>query len=241
MEWNLTVRGTKTTTSNYDDCVTRWLNQHRGTWAARTTGRRMTACRTFARFMKIETPDLDEYHAPTPARAKPHPLSEGIAGVVAMIETCTDERRRATIALCGLAGLRLHEALAIRPRDINVASRNLHVLGKGAKERDVPLSDRCYDFIRECLVDAIMDGRQDQPMISYQDRFAREFITNAGRDAGLARPVSSHDLRATFLTAAYAKTKDIRAVQELAGHASSTTTEVYIGITTSTLHHAADV
>ena len=241
MEWSLTELGTKTTTSNFDNNATLWLNNHRKIWAARTTGRRVTALRSFAKVLKIDLEFLCDYNSPTPARARPHPIPEGIAGVVAMIETCKDDRRRAVIALCGLAGLRLHEALAIRPRDVNVASMNIHVRGKGEKDRDVPLTPRCLQYIRECLVEAILNGDNDEPMARYKDRFAREFITRAGRDAGLARAVSSHDLRATFLTAAYNKTLSIRAVQELAGHASSATTEGYIEVAISALRDAADV
>jgi site-specific recombinase XerD len=240
MAWNET-EGRPTTTDTFDSNATTWLNAHQTEWSKRTRARRLTALRKFAKVLHLTTNHLSEYRTPTPAKSRPHPLPEGIDGVVQMIETCSDPRRRATIALCGLAGLRLHEALSVRPSDINVASRIIRVHGKGDKDRDVPMSDRCYEHVRDCLVDAIVAGRNDEAMINYRDRFARELITRAGHDAGLARRVSSHDLRATFLTAAYNKSLDIRAVQELAGHASSTTTEGYIEVALTSLRSAADV
>jgi integrase/recombinase XerC len=225
------------------DQATTWLNSNRGLWAPKTTARRLTTIRSWATWAGLDVPSLRNYRAPMPARAQPHPLPEGIPGVLAMINSSTDDRRKALIALCGLAGLRVGEALSTRPIDISVGRRNIHVDGKGAKHRDVPLSDACLVHLRNRYNAVVLDaeGIYTGRLIGYSDRPARAAITKAGVDALGRADVSSHDLRATFLTAAYEKTKDIRAVQMLAGHSTSAQTELYIGLTLDTLRNAAEV
>ena len=74
-------------------------------------------------------------------------------------------------------------------------------------------------------------AKPDHRLISYQDRFSRELIKNLGRRAGVRREISSHDLRATFATEALGHCdNNIRVVQELLGHASVNTTEIYTGV-----------
>jgi site-specific recombinase XerD len=67
-------------------------------------------------------------------------------------------------------------------------------------------------------------------LIPLEDRNARALITGIARRSGIITTVSSHDLRATFATTVYDKTKNIRLVQSLLGHASVNTTMAYLGI-----------
>jgi site-specific recombinase XerC len=211
---------------------------NRSTWGPKTVGRRLTTLRSFARWAKVDCENLAEFKAPTPARPVPHPLPEGIAGVHAMIAVAKNDRQRAMLALCGLCGLRLHEALAVRPVDVNVGDMTVRVHGKGQKMRDVPLSAEAWHALLGAVTSAVIESRPT--VVDYADRFARKVVTNCGQRAGLSRPVSSHDLRATFLTAVYNKTKDLRAAQELAGHASSNTTETYTGVVMATMRGAVE-
>lgn len=227
--------------AEFERTAATWLTFGRADWAPKTTSRRLAAIKAFTRWAGIETPDLDDYKLPTAARPQPHPLPEGIPGVIAMIDTTSSERRRALIALCGLVGLRVGEALAVRPADLNMGTMVLTVRGKGDKRRVVPVDTAAYVYLHRLIVDRYAAGAQHEPLIGYHDRFAREVIAAAGRNARLSRPVSSHDLRATFLTAAFNKTKNLRIVQELAGHASSATTEVYTEVTMDSMRNAAKV
>lgn len=142
-----------------------------------------------------------------------------------MLELAKNNRQRALVALCGLAGLRVAEALSVTPMWFNTGDMTLTIRGKGDKTRVVPLSARAWQEIAPAVSDAILDGRVT--VVDYKDRFARTLIRNLGKRAGLRRPVASHDLRATFATAAYDRSLDLRAVQELLGHANSKQTEVY--------------
>jgi site-specific recombinase XerD len=77
-------------------------------------------------------------------------------------------------------------------------------------------------------------------VVGLKDRFARRVITELGVRAKLERHTSSHDLRATFATAVYDHTLDQRVVQELLGHSSGTTTEIYIGRSNDQMRKAVE-
>jgi site-specific recombinase XerD len=168
---------------------------------------------------------LTEYSAPTAARSIPHPIPEGIPGVYRLIEVASNERQKAMIALCGLQGLRIAEALATRPSDFDLNEMCLTVRGKGDKTRVIPVSSNSWNILAVPVTRAFVEG--DREVVGLRDRFARRVVTRLGEKAGLRRAISSHDLRSTFATEVYNKTQDIRLVQELLGHASVTTTEVY--------------
>jgi site-specific recombinase XerD len=223
----------------FDGVAMDWLNAYRRIWQPRTSERRVTALRGFARWTGALDP-LRGYTTPTPARPVPHPIPEGIPGVLRLIDACGFHfEKRALIAMTGLCGLRIAEALSIRPEDVDYERGLLTVYGKGSKVRVIPMSERAANEIAVAYARAIQDGRPT--VLRWKDRHARATITRLGVKAGLTRPLSSHDLRATFATAAYAKSKDLRAVQELLGHSSSATTELYTGISLATMRAAAEV
>lgn len=210
----------------FEEVGMNWLTANRRIVAAKTTSRRLTSLRQFAKWAGWGTL-FEEYVAPVPLKGQPHPLPEGIAGVKRMIEVARDDRHAALIALCGLCGLRVGEALAVKPSDFDLEEMTLAVNGKGEKMRRVPVSSFAWDVLQRPVVRAFCAG--DVPVVGLKDRFARALITNLAIRARLRRHVASHDLRATFATEVYNKTLDQRLVQTLLGHANGSTTEIYIG------------
>jgi integrase/recombinase XerD len=101
----------------------------------------------------------------------------------------------------------------------------LTIRGKGDKTRLVPISEAAWGVLFRPVAEAFVDG--DREVVGLRDRFARRCVTDLGERAGLRRRISSHDLRSTFATEVFNKTLDIRLVQELLGHASVSTTELY--------------
>lgn len=223
--------------ADLETLTARYLNAHRAKWAPKTTIRKLGTFRVWAKWMGI--PEfLAAYKPPTPDKARPHPIEEGIPAITAMIEASgTNDQRRALVALCGLCGLRLHEALAVRPKDIDYERRTLSVRGKGDKSRTVPISEQAWESIMPAVGAAVI---YETTLVNLKDRWARQVLTSLARRAGVARAVSSHDLRATLATAAYTQSKDLRAVQELLGHSSSVTTELYTGITSAAMRAAVE-
>lgn len=154
-----------------------------------------------------------------------------------MLNVSRNAEQRALVGLCGLAGLRIGEALAMKVNWFNPSVMRLTVRGKGDKERVVPVSPRCWDSISEAYTLAMVG---DKKLIHYEDRSARKAITAIGRRAQLSRKIASHDLRATFATEVYNRTGNQRVVQELLGHANGSTTEVYIGVNQAAMVEAVD-
>jgi len=225
----------------YEEMAQGWLNLTRRTAKPKTTQRRLTSLRSFGKWSGLGEV-LKDYIPPQPGRAIPHPIPEGFSGVERMIKVASKEEQKALIALCGFAGLRIGEALATRVDWINVSEMLITVRGKGDKTRTVPISERCWPNISSTYVLALQTsvfyGRPDWPLIHYKDSGARSLIRVLGRKAGLQRDISSHDLRMTFGTEIYNHTRDLRVAQELLGHAHSTTTEVYTGVTIDKMRNA---
>ena len=215
-----------------------WLTLTRRKVSPKTTGRRLTSLRAFARWAGWGSV-LEDYSLPDPGKAQPHPLPEGIDGVRKLIDAANTEAQRALIALCGLCGCRIGEALSTRPSNFNLSEMVLSIRGKGDKMRFVPVSPEAYEVIAAPLLRAMVLG--DEPIVQMNERHARKVITKLGERVGLKRHISSHDLRATFGTAVHDKTMDVRLVQELLGHASITQTELYIGVKFSKMREAVQL
>lgn len=212
--------------------ITHWLNVGRQDWAPRTTKRKLSSAKEICKYLG-EPELLDDYIAPTPERAQPHPLPGGVADLVSMLQSTPDVRKRALVALCGLCGLRVSEALVVTVADFDFQARTLHVRGgKGSKDRVVPVGSGAWDHLFPCIDSTPTNG---QPLVPWSNRYARTILTRLGVEAGIGRRVSSHDLRSTLLTAVYAATKDLRATQEIAGHSSSRATEGYTRISMDTM------
>lgn len=225
------------TKEEYEELAMSWLNLTRNVVSPKTTARRLTSLRSFGKRLGIVSP-LEEYIAPQPGRTVPHPIPEGPSGVDRMIAKAKNYEQEALVSLIGFVGCRVGEALSLTVDHFDTSEMMLTIRGKGDKTRIVPVSQHAWTHIQSAWVLAL--NKSDRRIISYKDRFARQIITNLGVRAGLQRPVSSHDLRATFATAAYDKTRDIRLVQELLGHASSQTTEIYTGVTEAALKEAVE-
>lgn len=218
-----------------EETAQNWLTGTRKLVAPKTTTRRITSLRAFARWAGIG-PILMDYRAPTPAKSDPHPIPEGIAGVRTLIDAAPNNKQKALIALCGLLGCRVSEALAVKPSDIDLERMMLQIRGKGDVTRRVPISEEAWDILILPVMSAFTEG--DRSVVDLTDRFARRVITDLGVKSNLRRAISSHDLRATFATAVYDSTLDIRVVQMLLGHSSVDTTQIYVGITDDKLAKA---
>lgn len=204
----------------------------------KTTTRRLTSLKEYSKWAKWLV-SFEDYTAPSPLKGTPHPLPEGIEGVKRMIAHAKKDNHAALIALCGLCGLRVAEALEIRAGDFDLNDMMLYVRGKGDKERMVPVSTLAWDVLSKSVTRSFCSN--NAPVVGLKDRFARTVITNLAVRAGLQRHVASHDLRATFATAVYNKTMNARLVQELLGHSNGATTEIYIGVSRVQLHTGVEI
>ena len=234
VEWSVDNHQPLDTWGDISNTAAAWLTGHLDVWKPNTVRRRMAAVRGFGKYNGV--PVLVGYRPPSALPPTAHPVAEGRAGVIAMCEASKSAKQAALCALTGLCGLRVSEAISVRPADINEERRILLVHGKGAKQREVPIADTAWTYIMPALRRA--EKHALEYICPYSNSGARRSIEIQGRRAALGNAVSSHDMRATFLTDVYGRTKDLRAAQLLAGHAQVTTTQNYIGVQEKTLRNA---
>jgi len=156
-------------------------------------------------------------------------------------EAFVPERERALFELLYATGLRVSEAAGLDLADVDFSSRLLRVTGKGSRERIVPFGEAAAEALREYLPsrDALRHradpgpGRGNDPVFvnarggRLTPRSMARLLKRRLRAAGLPEEISPHALRHTFATHLLQAGADLRAIQELLGHASLSTTQKY--------------
>ena len=209
----------------------------------RSVGRHLSAIRQFHRFLvrqKLATEDPTSHlEAPRPWRRLPGVLSsEEVDRLLAAREVATpqDLRNRAMLELMYASGLRVSELVGLRLGDADLSLGIVRVIGKGDKERLVPVGDAATDSLRAYLNDGrarLAKGRASDHL--FLGRHGRgltrqmfwQIIKRAAVRAGIAKAVTPHTLRHSFATHLLERGADLRAVQLMLGHADIATTQIY--------------
>jgi len=156
-----------------------------------------------------------------------------------------DVRDRAALELLYAAGLRISELLSLRPESANLQEGWVRVMGKGAKERMVPVHARALAALRLYLRERESRFKNPAPEL-FLGRSGRAIsrgqfwrrLRALGRRAGLSTPLHPHLLRHTFATHLIAGGADLRSVQEMLGHADLSTTQIYTHLDVAALKAA---
>lgn len=201
-----------------------------------TVRRRKASLLAYSKFIELPERLLPFYKLPTVQQRAPHPLPELEDDLERLVNVCRSEEERALVACLGYEGMRMHESLSLPVNNILLDVGAIDVIGKGDKERRIPITENAAQYLYPQIIASRIMGRS--LLVGLQDRNARNIITMLGERAGLRRAISSHDLRATFATVVYRETKDIRLVQALLGHADISTTQIYIGLTFDQMREA---
>lgn len=169
-----------------------------------------------------------------PVRAKKLPQVLSPDEVASMIDRCTAARDKLIIELLYGGGLRVSELTGLDLKDVNLSQATLRLVGKGSKERIVPIGQKALAALKEHLVERKEDikGRLS-PL--FKDRQGKrltrlvvwQIVKRAARRAGIYKSLSPHTLRHSFATHLIENGADLRAVQELLGHANIVTTQLY--------------
>ncbi len=209
-----------------------------------TVARKIAAARSFLHFLFTEgiiTQELTEWlPQPKVGRRLPHALSqeeiEQLLEAAAGQETPLKLRDQALLEVLYATGLRATEAIALRASDVDLNSGVLRCMGKGSKERLIPLHPRACQILSRYLKEArpflltnagepiLFLNRVGQPLTRQGLWF---IIQQYAREAGLEDRVTPHTLRHSFATHLLDGGADLREVQEFLGHASITTTQIY--------------
>ena len=212
-------------------------------FGSRSQARFMTASRRFYRFLVRERLREDDPTArlemPRMGRALPKSLSP--QQVTRLLEGPADDdalslRDRAMIELMYASGLRVSELVGLKLAQVNLAHGVARLIGKGGRERLVPIGEAALESIEQYLRRAraeLADGvpseflflsRRGEAMTrhNFWHRLKRR-----AQEAGIQAPLSPHTLRHAFATHLLENGADLRAVQSLLGHADLSTTQIY--------------
>jgi integrase/recombinase XerC len=212
--------------------------------ARSSAGRHLSALRTFFAYLKREgkmsvnparavgTPKAD---APLPRTLSVHEAASVVEARVG--DDALSVRDRALLELLYATGLRVGELVGLDLPDMDLPSRQLRTLGKGRKERIVPFGDKAAAAVKVYLAVRGTLGpkgarRPEAVFLNatgtrLTDRSVRRILDRALREAAVTRHVSPHALRHSFATHLLEAGADLRAIQELLGHASLATTQKY--------------
>lgn len=219
--------------------------------SARSTARHLSAIRRFHRYLReerlVETDPTDGFDSPRLIRSLPHVLSS--SEVDRLVDAPVGQTRRAVrdrtiLELFYSCGLRVSELTSLRLSDAALEEAMLRVRGKGAKVRLVPLGTRAIERIRAWLaVRGSGKVHDDTLILSIRGRrMSRtsvwEVVKRYARAAHVGRKVSPHVLRHSFATHLLDNGADLRAVQEMLGHADISTTQIYTHVSVERLSRA---
>ncbi|MEJ1161877.1 tyrosine recombinase XerC [Prosthecomicrobium sp. N25] len=218
---------------------------------ARSLGRALAGVRSLVRFLErrdgVNAAPFAAVRAPKPGKSLPKPLEAGPAlRLVDARESLAEEpwvaaRDAAVLGLLYGAGLRISEALALTRAAAPIAAESLRVTGKGGKTRVVPILPAIrrgvLDYLKLCPwplepEGPLFVGVKGGPLSPRVVQLAVERLRGA---LGLPDSATPHALRHSFATHLLAGGADLRSIQELLGHASLSTTQVYTGVDTARL------
>jgi integrase/recombinase XerD len=177
----------------------------------------------------------------SPRLGRPLPKSLGESDVESLLaapdtSTAIGLRDRAMLELLYACGLRVSELVGLEVSRLNMTQGVVRILGKGARERLVPVGDEALDWIRRYLREARPQllGARDSSVL-FAGRAGRAMtrqtfwhrIRHHARVAGIDKPLSPHTLRHAFATHLLNHGADLRVVQMLLGHSDLSTTQIY--------------
>ncbi len=219
--------------------------------AASSAARALVAARGLHRFAHLEglvgVDVAAAVHPPAPPKRLPKALA--VDEVLRLLEIPGDEPRglrdRALLELLYSTGARISEAVGLDADDVEAEGRTVLLSGKGGKQRLVPVGRPALAALDAYLVrarPALAARGRGSPAVFLNARGARlsrqsawAVLRDAAERAGITAAVSPHTLRHSFATHLLEGGADVRVVQELLGHASVTTTQVYTLVTVDTL------
>jgi integrase/recombinase XerC len=190
--------------------------------------------------------------APKRERRLPGVLSEEEAGAALTGAAAGSLRVGAALEVLYSAGLRVGELAILRVGDVDFWEGTVRVVGKGDRQRVVPLGEKALEALRGSLLERGVDplsrsaSAQSAPLFvnrrggRLSARSLNTLVHAAGRRGGVAKRVHPHALRHSFATHLLDRGCDLRSVQEMLGHKNLSTTQVYTHLTPSQLKKTYD-
>ena len=230
--------------------------QHKRTSQARE----LSGVKSFYNYLlmldKIELSPAEFISTPKTRRELPDVLTvEEVERIIGVVDTTTvkGRRDRAMLEMLYSCGLRVTELISLKMSDLFLGEGYIRVMGKGSKQRLVPIGRVAMEWLmqyledrREMLKDKGGKGGSEQTLFLSNRRtkltrvMVFTIIRKAASDAGITKRVSPHTFRHSFATHLFAGGASIRQVQDMLGHESITTTEIYTHLDPDHLRGAID-
>lgn len=192
-------------------------------------------------FRTVENKRMDEVLIHRPKREKKLPNVLSKEEVKLILNAHSNIKHKAMLSLIYSCGLRCSELLALKPVHID-SKRNILIIkqAKGKKDRIVPLSDKILALLREYYKaykpKAYLFEGQNAGQ-AYDDRSLQQVLKQAIQKVGITKAVTLHWLRHSYATHLLENGTDLRYIQELLGHNSSKTTEIYTHVSTKSIQN----
>ena len=196
-----------------------------------------SAIKLFFLVVKDTKIDLERIHRPKRAKVLPNVLSK--EEVKAILDAHSNVKHRMMLSMIYSCGLRCGELLALKPVNID-SKRNIVLLknSKGKKDRIAPLSQKILAMLRvyfSAYKPKLYLFEGQTPGVAYDARSLQQVLKQALQKAGIDKPVTLHWLRHSYATHLLESGTDLRYIQELLGHNSSKTTEIYTHVSTKSI------
>jgi len=224
------------------------LNLKERNYAATTIARKVAATRSFFAFLVaegiIKTDPTENMSSPSVGKSLPKPISisqvRSLLDQPAKLNTLEAKRDKAMLELLYASGMRISELVSLNLGDVNTEEGYVRCFGKGHKERLVPIYEQAARLVKEYTEETRpkLAHHKDEIALFLNPRGERltrqgfwQKLKEYAKSAGLDTQVSPHTLRHSFATHMLSGGADLRAVQELLGHANISTTQVYTHLT----------
>lgn len=229
--------------------------QNKKMLAISTIVRRISSTKNFYLFLEregyINTPMVD---FETPKGIKTLPRCISVEEVENLLNTPDIEkpeglRDKAMLELMYSTGLRVSELLSLKVSQINTEIGIIKIVGKGGKERKVPIGDFALEFVNKYISEGRPSLKPKRSEILFLNRYGKQLsrqyfflqVKKYALKANIRTEISPHTLRHCFATHMLENGAELRAVQQMLGHTNISTTQIYTNISTSRILSAYDL
>lgn len=234
------------------ECIKSYLKYIKNLgYSSASMSRALSSIKAFHKYLLLEeiTVNNPASTISTPKKDKKLPVVLSVDEVMSLLETLDNStpinsRNQVMVELIYAAGLRVSELVDLRLADLRLTSKVISTKGKGSKERIIPINDYCVKLLREYIIN-------DRPKLAKVSDPGYVFLNAQGghysrqsfflllkelcKKCGITKNISPHTLRHSFATHLLEAGCDLRIIQELLGHESISTTQIYTHINNKTI------
>lgn len=221
-------------------------------YSTASMSRALSSVKSFHKFLLLENimNNNPASSISSPKKQKKLPDVLSVQEVMKLLNSLNDStpinaRNQVMVELDYATGLRVSELVNLRLTDLRLTSKMISTKGKGEKERLIPVNDYCLKLLRSYIVNSrpqLLNGKRDPGFVflnAHGEHYSRQsyflLIKQLCKNVGITKNISPHTLRHSFATHLLEAGTDLRIIQELLGHESISTTQIYTHISNKTI------